>query len=405
MASPRRIRVHTVDLQLGQPATIRKVAKVINSDLHMQILKWVFRFPHTVPKLQAYQIGKAIGEGTFAVVFEASNPLMFPGKRLVAKCLRTYKTCEKDDWWIPSHSELASHLWVKQRSDRESAHVARLVDVFLDKKWRPVLIYERFDSDLTALVRVQPQFKEWCMDRTVRLAWMKQIVHGIQCLHSVGIMHRDLTPNNILVRHDPDDLPQSFELCISDLGAARPPFHLCTPDRAGHLSEYITTRWYRAPEVSFGRFPYDEKIDIWAAGIIFYLLLSGGKQLVPSDSARGHCKYLVGMLGKPTPEEHAYYIPNPVEKPFDYPCNSAALFEELAAKAQPNVFRSRLELTGASKDELDLVQQMLTYRPLDRLSAKVILERLDHMMITGTPTPLENLQSPPPCAAPDQSVQ
>lgn len=402
MASPRRIRVHTVDLHPEHPTTIRKVAKVITSDLHLQILQWVFRFPHTIPKLQAYQIGKPVGAGTFAVVWEASNTLMFPGKKLVAKILRTAKTSEQDDWWIPSLSELASHLWVKQRSDRDLAHVARLVDVFLDTKWRPVLVYEKFNSDLMALVRAQPQFKEWCVDRTVRLSWMKQIMHGLQALHSVGIMHRDLTPNNILVRRDADDLPQSFDLCIGDLGAARPPFHLCAPDRAGHLSEYITTRWYRAPEVSFGRFPYDEKVDIWAAGIIFYLFLSGGKQLMPSDSAQNHCKYLVGMLGKPTPEEQAYYIPNPVEKPFDYPCNSATLFEQLAAAAKPNVFRPRLELTGASKDELDLLQQMLTYRPLDRLSAKAIVERLDYMS-TDTPTPLASPKSPLPSVLPVQS--
>ena len=67
-----------------------------------------------------------------------------------------------------------------------------------------------------------------------------QILCGLKYIHSANVLHRDLKPSNILVNSNCD-------LKICDFGLAR----IADPeyDHAGHLTEYVVTRWYRAPEV------------------------------------------------------------------------------------------------------------------------------------------------------------
>ncbi|MFH4973985.1 hypothetical protein AB6A40_000694 [Gnathostoma spinigerum] len=118
-----------------------------------------------------------------------------------------------------------------------------------------------------------------------------QIFRGLKYLHSIDIVHRDLKPSNILVNSD-------CLIKIGDFGMARV---IGSSSECGDfMSQYVQTRWYRAPELLFSLIDYDTKVDIWSAGCILGELFLR-RQLFPGKNAVSQVKMLVYYLG--TPEE------------------------------------------------------------------------------------------------------
>lgn len=109
---------------------------------------------------------------------------------------------------------------------------------------------------------------------------------SLEYLHSLRLIHCDLKPENILIK--------SYSRCevkIIDVGSS------CF--ETDHLSSYVQSRSYRAPEVILGA-PYGQKIDIWSLGCIMAELFSGNV-LFQNDSLATLLARVVGILG-PLPE-------------------------------------------------------------------------------------------------------
>ena len=95
---------------------------------------------------------------------------------------------------------------------------------------------------------------------------MYQLLRGVLFLHSANIMHRDLKPSNILVNINCD-------LKICDFGLARG-FGTAETDKDLNKTEYVVTRWYRAPEVLLSWKKYSSAIDVWSVGCILAEMLT-----------------------------------------------------------------------------------------------------------------------------------
>ena len=98
-----------------------------------------------------------------------------------------------------------------------------------------------------------------------------QTLRALKAMHSANVLHRDLKPSNLL-------LNANCDLKVCDFGLARSAANV--EDNSGFMTEYVATRWYRAPEIMLTFKEYTKAIDVWSVGCILAEMLNG-KPLFP----------------------------------------------------------------------------------------------------------------------------
>jgi len=126
------------------------------------------------------------------------------------------------------------------------------------------------------------------------------------------------------------------------------------------LTDYIATRWYRAPEVILSWRKYTAAIDVWSVGCILAELIIR-KPLLPATSEEEQLNMITKLLGNPS-AKLVNQIENEKNKEFvlQLPKREGKNFDEL--------------FKGAEKNAIDLLKKMLTYDPADRITIKEALE-------------------------------
>lgn len=168
-----------------------------------------------------------------------------------------------------------------------------------------------------------------------------QMFAGLNYIHSIGITHRDLKPQNILV--DPD----SGELKICDFGSAK---KLVPGEKS---VSYIASRYYRAPELIFDCVYYTSSIDIWAGACVIAEMLMAGMPIFPGQSSIGQLHEIVKVIGPPTDDEM---------RSFQHSAN-IALAESRSTTLEDVLPRHTPE------DLLDLLKEIFIYDPTARPTA------------------------------------
>jgi len=178
--------------------------------------------------------------------------------------------------------------------------------------------------------------------------FVHQILRGLVYLHSASIVHRDLKPSNLLVN-------KNCDLKICDFGLARV---LCTEeqDNLGR-TDYVVTRWYRAPEVVLLASEYTVSIDVWAVGCILCELIARKPAFAGKDHL-DQIKKIVQTLGSPTEDELLWLPQHGSARAFLKKC-----------PFQPKAVWSKL-FPSASSAAIEVIEAMLHFDPNKRISVQ-----------------------------------
>lgn len=180
-----------------------------------------------------------------------------------------------------------------------------------------------------------------------------QMIRALKYMHSAEVLHRDLKPSNILVN-------STCDLKICDFGLARGIEAEDTTANPPDLTEYVVTRWYRAPEIMLACRTYTKAVDVWSIGCIFAELL-GRKPLFPGEDYMGQLRLIADVLGTPS-DDDLHFVSSEKAKKF---------MKGLGKK--PKVSFSKL-FPSAPPDACDLLEKMLDFDPTRRITVNDALK-------------------------------
>ncbi|CAK0823226.1 unnamed protein product [Prorocentrum cordatum] len=196
-------------------------------------------------------------------------------------------------------------------------------------------------------------------------AFVCQILRGLKYMHSAGVVHRDLKPSNVLVNKD-------CTLRIADFGLARGRL-----SEEENLTEYVVTRYYRAPELLLLPWIYFEQVDLWSVGCIHFEILSR-EPLFRGKDHMDMLKRIASTLGFSADRDLDWV---PEKDRLDDRFKKAK--EMPAALRLPEVPDRPLRqlLPGASEACLDLISRLLDKVPSSRITASEAIahEYLAHL--------------------------
>jgi serine/threonine protein kinase len=167
---------------------------------------------------------------------------------------------------------------------------------------------------------------------------MYQMTRALAYIHSLGVCHRDIKPQNVLLD------PKTHKVFLCDFGSAK----ILDPSQ-GNVA-YICSRYYRAPELVFEATHYTTAIDVWSLGCVFGELMLGSP-LFPGNSGVDQLIEIIKILGTPTREQILEMNPNA----------ATFRFPQIKPHDWQSIFKSHV-----TPDAMELISIMLTYEPRQR---------------------------------------
>eukprot|EP00128_Syssomonas_multiformis_P009815 Colp12_sorted_trinity150504_noHs@3136 len=283
-----------------------------------------------------YSLIKPIGTGAYGVVCSALNHET--NKRVAIKKI----------------SKAFEHLTDSKRTLREikllrhfnHENIISIEDILQPPSYHGFedvyIVSDLMDTDLHQIIgSPQPLTDDHCQ------YFVYQILRGLKYIHSANVLHRDLKPSNLLLNGNCD-------LKICDFGLARGASN--NTSHVGFLTEYVATRWYRAPEIMLSWQSYTKSIDIWSVGCIFAELLAR-KPIFPGRDYVHQLNLITDVLGT----DHAHHIEH-------ISSDKAKRYIRSLPTKDPIPFGQMFP--NANKMAVDLVERMLKFDPDERISVE-----------------------------------
>ncbi|XP_030493741.2 mitogen-activated protein kinase 9-like [Cannabis sativa] len=287
-----------------------------------------------------YEIQEVIGKGSYGVVGSAIDT--HTGERVAIKKIND----------VFEHVSDATRILREIKLLRLLRHpdIVEIKHIMLPPSRREFkdiyVVFELMESDLHQVIKANddltPEHYQF---------FLYQLLRGLKYIHTANVFHRDLKPKNILANAD-------CKLKICDFGLARVSFN--DAPSAIFWTDYVATRWYRAPELCGSFFSkYTPAIDIWSIGCIFAEMLTG-RPLFPGKNVVHQLDLMTDLLGTPPPESTAR-IRN----------EKARRYLSSMRSKQPVPFSQKFP--NVDPLALRLLERLLAFDPKDRPSAEEAL--------------------------------
>ncbi|KAI9033151.1 Pkinase-domain-containing protein [Hyaloraphidium curvatum] len=311
-----------------------------------------------------YETIGQVGEGTYAKVFKARNQRT--GGFVAVKRLRMEN--ERDGFPFTAIREIKfltslAHENILQVQEA----VSYRINTAEGRKVEYALVFEYMDHDLAGLLHS----KQHAFEEVQIKCLVRQMLRGLDFLHSKGILHRDIKAANVL-------LNEKLQLKLADFGLARHATGRRSETKADCMTNRVVTLWYRAPELCLGSTKYGPEIDIWSVGCVMLEFFTYKAVFTGSDEI-SQLNSIWQICG--TPNESNW---------------PGIVHMEWYSYLKPKVVRPRTLLASCRAWKLpelaaDLVDKLLEIDPSARPSAR---EAIKHPWFSSDPLPCERPHIP-----------
>nr|XP_054603316.1 cyclin-dependent kinase-like 2 isoform X2 [Nothobranchius furzeri] len=275
--------------------------------------------------MESYESLGPVGEGSYGTVLKCRHR---ESGRLVA--IKKFMDSDEDKTQL-RHDNLVNLLMVWKRR----------------RRW--YLVFEFVDRTLLEDLEQNPNG----LDLNTCRQYMFQILRAATFCHQQNVIHRDIKPENILISQE-----GVVKLC--DFGFART---IASPSEV--YTDYVATRWYRAPELLVGDIKYGKPVDVWALGCLLIEVLTG-QPLFPGDSDLDQIYHIVKCFGNLVTHHQELFYRNPIFSGVKLPESSSTV-------------PLQQRFPSITQNALDVAQRCLEMDPEGRAQCS---ELLDHLFFT-----------------------
>ncbi|XP_045037383.2 mitogen-activated protein kinase 15 isoform X3 [Desmodus rotundus] len=297
--------------------------------------------PHVA---QRYLLKRQLGKGAYGIVWKAVD-------RRTGEVVAIKKIFEAFRDKTDAQRTFREIMLLQEFGDHPN--IVRLLDVVQANNDKDIyLVFECMDTDLNAVI-----CKGGLLQDIHKRYIFHQLLRATKFIHSGGVIHRDQKPSNVLL-----DASCLVKLC--DFGLARSLSGLPEGPEGQALTEYVATRWYRAPEVLLSSSWYTPGVDMWSLGCILGEMLRG-RPLFPGTSTLHQLELILQTIPPPSKEDL-------LALGSDY---SASILHLLGARhRRPRQALEALLPADTPLEALDLLRRLLVFAPDKRLTAAQALQ-------------------------------
>jgi len=313
--------------------------------------------------LRKYEVAQKLGKGAYGIVWKAHDKKtkevvalkkIFDAFQNATDAQRTYRE-------VIFLQQMGKHENLVQLQNVLKADIDR--DIYL--------IFEYMETDLHAVIRAN------ILEEIHKQYIMYQSFKALMYMHSAELVHRDMKPSNLLLNSE-------CLMKVADFGLARSLLDDSKDDdvKPPVMTDYVATRWYRAPEILLGSNKYGKAVDLWSLGCIFGEML-GGKPVFPGTSTLNQIEKIGEMIGAPTTDDIRALQSTFTLEMLDampFPMGDEGPDGKRAMKAFDKASPPEPGHGGgnewsalfskASPEAIDLLSKLMQYDPAQRITAK-----------------------------------
>lgn len=307
--------------------------------------------------LRKYEIQQKLGKGAYGIVWRAVD-------RRTRQIVALKKIFDAFQNATDAQRTFREIMFLQEVSSHEN--IIRLLNVLKAENDRDIyLVFEYMETDLHSVIRAH------ILEDVHKKFIMYQLFKALKYLHSGELLHRDIKPSNLLLNSE-------CNLKLADFGLARSLSSLLQVDgNVAVLTDYVATRWYRAPEILLGCAKYTYGVDMWSSGCILGELL-GGKPIFPGSSTMNQLERITEVTGPPSREDLMA-----IQSSF-----SSTMLEGCRFSPQRKLSAMFPDI---APDAEDLLQKLLQFNPNKRITAE---EALRHPYVSQFSSPVDEPSAP-----------
>ena len=282
--------------------------------------------------LRKYEIMQRLGKGAYGIVWKGVDKRT----RDVVAIKKVFDAFQNATDAQRTFREI---MFLQELSGHEN--IIQLLNVIRAENDRDIyLVFDFMETDLHAVIRAN------ILEDIHKRYIIYQTLKALKYMHSGQLLHRDLKPSNILLNSE-------CLVKVADFGLAR---SVAAQAEGGNpvLTDYVATRWYRAPEILLGSTKYSKAVDMWSLGCILGELIAG-KPIFPGTSTLNQLDRIMELTGRPSSA--------------DVEAIQSSLAATMLESLPPSRTKGFHEMFPSASDEaLDMLRRLLQFNPTKRLT-------------------------------------